>query len=715
MKRIAVVLFAVVVGVVSFAGSANAVGNGTLGIRPANESDFIHVTLVGGSAQHEMAIVSNRTNAPVTLLDYPVDAIETSAGDFAFAAQSSKPVSLGSWITLASPTITLPAHTERNVPFTVTVPDGTLPGDYAGGLIIQSPPVKGTAALATNGAVTRMDVIQRQGLRVYLKVAGVATQKLAAGTLTWSQNNDTMSFAVLLRNTGNTILHPQATLLRTGMFGLTHRVNFVTPQNLLPGSSVTMHGSMNGSPGGDNGEATLVLKSEAGTQTQHVHILYAPWQLIAGAALLIALLTLAGWGGTRFVRKARAAIKEVARTGPTPTGRGRRRRMQLAAMLSVGVISIGLVSYAQTSQAASATQTVPMGTAQNFSVFGGTLSSTGATQLGHDLGVSPATTVSGFPPGTTNGAIHLNDSTATQGLTDLQTAYKSAAARTATGTLAGDISGRTLTTGVYYAAAAIALTGTLTFDAAGDSTAIFIVQINAAVNMAAQSQMVLANGAQASNIFWQINGALTVGAGAIYTGIVLGNAAITLGASTSVNGAMLTSAGAVTLAANTINMALATTTGTLTATIASATITGTTLTASGTQLATGQSTSWSVQDTRGTNAAWSLTVTASIPTSAAGTIDTTARTIPLTNLSMKAGTITADSGSGSGIITTTNLTLSGTPQALLNTSGQNNGTYRFTPTFTLVIPANAYRSNFAGSISAAQTNPYVSTLTVTTG
>ena len=74
---------------------------------------------------------------------------------------------------------------------------------------------------------------------------------------------------------------------------------------------------------------------------------------------------------------------------------------------------------------------VALGSAAAFMVLAGsTVTSTGATAVNGDLGVSPGTAVTGFPPGLVNGTIHAGDPAAAQAQPDLTTAYNDAAART---------------------------------------------------------------------------------------------------------------------------------------------------------------------------------------------------------------------------------------------------------------------------------------------
>ena len=143
-------------------------------------------------------------------------------------------------------------------------------------------------------------------------------------------------------------------------------------------------------------------------------------------------------------------------------------------------------------------------------------------------------------------------------------AYGDAAGRTPASTFAGDQNGQTFTPGVYFTGAAFALTGVLTLDGQNDPNSVFIFQVNAALNTAAASTVKLTNDAQASNVFWQVNGAAGTGASSSFTGTILAAGAITVGAGGSIQGRAL-SEGLVTLADNTITTPPGPPTATITA------------------------------------------------------------------------------------------------------------------------------------------------------
>jgi hypothetical protein len=198
-----------------------------------------------------------------------------------------------------------------------------------------------------------------------------------------------------------------------------------------------------------------------------------------------------------------------------------------------------------------------LGMAASFSVLGATgVTNGGPSHLSGDLGVSPSSAVTGFPAGVVAGTIHAADSVAAQAQADLVLAYNDAATRAATGTFAGDQNGATFHPGTYHTAAAFALTGNLTLDGDGNPNAIFIFQVDAALNTAAASTVTLVNGARAANVFWQVNGAAGTGAPSTFSGTIMAAGAITLGAGSLLIGRAL-SRGAVTLADNTIRFTVA--------------------------------------------------------------------------------------------------------------------------------------------------------------
>jgi hypothetical protein len=171
------------------------------------------------------------------------------------------------------------------------------------------------------------------------------------------------------------------------------------------------------------------------------------------------------------------------------------------------------------------------------------------------MGLSPGTSVGGFPPGILNGTLHINDATANQAKLDLTSAYNDAAGRTCTDivTLSGNIGGLTLTPGLYKSTSSLAVSsGDVTFDAKGNANAVFIIQIASTPTTTSGRQVILSGGAQAANIFWQVGSSVTFGTTSVFKGTVMAMQSITFDTGATLDGKALARTGTVILAGNTI-------------------------------------------------------------------------------------------------------------------------------------------------------------------
>ena len=185
-----------------------------------------------------------------------------------------------------------------------------------------------------------------------------------------------------------------------------------------------------------------------------------------------------------------------------------------------------------------------------------TVTSTNATTITGNLGVSPGTAVTGFPPGTLNGSQYTGvGSAAGQAKADLNTAFTDAAARTCVITVAGNLGGTTLAPGLYKSTSTLAISsGDLTLDAQGDATAVFIFQMASSLTTTSGRKVILTGGAKATNVFWQVGSSATLGTGSDMRGTVLAQASISVASGAAIEGRALTQTGQVTLDANTVSM-----------------------------------------------------------------------------------------------------------------------------------------------------------------
>jgi len=199
----------------------------------------------------------------------------------------------------------------------------------------------------------------------------------------------------------------------------------------------------------------------------------------------------------------------------------------------------------------------PLGTAQGFAVLGySTVTNTGPTIVTGNLGVSPGSAVTGFPPGiVAGGTTYTADAASAQAQTDTGTAYVALAGETCTEDLSGkNLGGLTLTPGVYCFSSSAQLTGTLTLNAESNAAAVWVFKIGSTLTTASNSSVVL-EGGQPCNVFWQVGSSATLGTTTNFTGSILALTSITLDTDTTVSGRTLARNGAVTLDANTVAIA----------------------------------------------------------------------------------------------------------------------------------------------------------------
>ena len=167
-----------------------------------------------------------------------------------------------------------------------------------------------------------------------------------------------------------------------------------------------------------------------------------------------------------------------------------------------------------------------------------------------DIAISPGSTVTGFPPCQITGVQHLADAIAAQAQIDLKTAYDKLAGLPCppANAIVANLGGTTKAAGVYCSATSIGITGVLTLDGGGDPNATFVFQ--AGTGLTTAGDIVLINGAQAKNVYFQVGSSATIGTASQFQGNILALTSITLVDNANLNGRALARNGAVSLGTN---------------------------------------------------------------------------------------------------------------------------------------------------------------------
>jgi Ice-binding-like len=256
---------------------------------------------------------------------------------------------------------------------------------------------------------------------------------------------------------------------------------------------------------------------------------------------------------------------------PKTGHRGRLATLPAMGMAVTALVLVGTVF----APAASAAQTVQLGTASPFAVLAGTaVTDVPTSAITGDVGLSPAagTNYAGLTQAEVTGTIYSTNGTGpagnvddpallTNAKNDLTTAYVAAAGQPPTTTfVAGDnqLGGQTLVPGVYAfghaATANITAASPLVLNGEGDTNAVFVFQASSDLVTASNSVVQLENGAQACNVFWQVGSSATLNSASTFVGTIMALTSATLDTGATVQGRVLAQNGAVTLDANTITV-----------------------------------------------------------------------------------------------------------------------------------------------------------------
>ncbi|HMD35246.1 MAG TPA: ice-binding family protein [Vicinamibacterales bacterium] len=199
------------------------------------------------------------------------------------------------------------------------------------------------------------------------------------------------------------------------------------------------------------------------------------------------------------------------------------------------------------------------GNLRPFAVLAGTtVTCAGASVITGDVGVSPGAAIVGFggAPCTDIGTLHGGDATAANAQANLTTAYNTLAGLPCAATVGPNLTGLTLTQGVYcVGAAASNLTGVLTLDAQGNPNAVFVFQMSSTLITSPNSTVNMINGGNACSVEWQVSSSATLDTNTTFLGNILALTAVTMNNGASLVGRALARNAAVTLINNNISFA----------------------------------------------------------------------------------------------------------------------------------------------------------------
>jgi hypothetical protein len=222
---------------------------------------------------------------------------------------------------------------------------------------------------------------------------------------------------------------------------------------------------------------------------------------------------------------------------------------------------------------------VNLGSAANYAILAKTaVNTTPISTVTGNVGVSPAargystgwsliseptdtyfTSAQVVAPGKMYAADNVGGTTTadlTKAVGDMEIAYSAAVAKPAgVGPFlnlgAGTLTSQTLAPGVYTWASAVTIPTDLTLN--GSANDVWVFQVTGTLDMAVAKKVILTGGALPKNVFWQVSGAVTIGADTQFKGIVLAKTSITFGKNATLDGRLLAQS-AVTLDATRVTV-----------------------------------------------------------------------------------------------------------------------------------------------------------------
>lgn len=197
-----------------------------------------------GAVLEDSLTVRNDGAIELALEVYPADAFTTREGGIDVLTAGTASEDAGTWIALATASVTLAPGEEEAIPFTVTVPADAQPGDHPAGIV---------SSLRIEDPDAQVQVDRRLGTRMQIRVAGdlvpavELTEPVVAFSGAW--NPFAVGFVTVdysFRNTGNTRVTAVADTAVAGPLGVAGASAQRQLPEVLPGSAIDVREELDG-------------------------------------------------------------------------------------------------------------------------------------------------------------------------------------------------------------------------------------------------------------------------------------------------------------------------------------------------------------------------------------------------------------------------------------------------------------------------------------
>lgn len=217
------------------------------GDKPDSRAKLTYSATPGAQVSDHVAI-QNFGTAPLQLHVYANDAFNTSDGGFDIQAAAISPTDTGAWVHLTGNFITVPPRSQIIVPIKIVIPVNASPGDHVGGI------VAGLTRITTDAKGNRVNVEERVGTRIYIRVPGKLSAALAVTSVrttyhaSWNPfgaGSATVTYTI--RNTGNVRLAATPSVRISSFLGGSRKsAPLLGIKELLPGQQISLSAQISG-------------------------------------------------------------------------------------------------------------------------------------------------------------------------------------------------------------------------------------------------------------------------------------------------------------------------------------------------------------------------------------------------------------------------------------------------------------------------------------
>ncbi|MFD6875208.1 MULTISPECIES: hypothetical protein [unclassified Streptomyces] len=267
---------------------------------------YFYLAGTPGSVLEDRLALANTSDRERTVTLRGADADNTADGALA-VRPARESTDAGSWISFGgSATVRIPPRTRAVVPFTVTVPPGSSPGDHP------------AAVVATGDG-------REAGVRVHLRVDGPTVAALTVEDVAVRGEGATTVVAYTLVNRGNVAIAPELAIRADGTLGeVPGRAARALPVELLPGRRVELTEPWPGAPVLDRVSLTVTVTAPGAVPaTATATAWFVPWDIAAltGGGLLLLGATAAA--ALFLVRRTRGGPADPPPPEPAAAAPGR--------------------------------------------------------------------------------------------------------------------------------------------------------------------------------------------------------------------------------------------------------------------------------------------------------------------------------------------------------------------------------------------------------